>query len=106
MSEEDLASVDGALKQLETLEDLTRRLAERLRETESFAHHAGALGAETCWSCDGTGDDHEEGCAVPARTKVNVDLLAEYDQIYVDRQRAISAYIKTPEGASKLSGRG
>lgn len=106
LSEEDLASVDKALEQLENFEDLTRRLAERLRETEHDAHRAGARGSEACPRCEGTGKSHDNECPVLSRTKINEDLLAEYQQIFVDRQKVISAYIKTPEGISKLSGRG
>jgi hypothetical protein len=98
--------VDDALEQLETTENLLRRFAERLRETEHAAHRAGALGAEACFLCEGTGNSHDNECPVLSRTKANEDLLAEYEQMFVERQRTISAYIKTPEGLSKLSGRG
>jgi hypothetical protein len=81
LSSEDESSVAGALEKLTALESLTGRLADRLRDTESAAHHSGALGAEICWSCEGTGDSHQEGCAVPKRTKVNEELLAEYEAI-------------------------
>ena len=70
-------------KRVKELEETGALLAMRLEKTEDAAHYAGALGAEACFSCQGTGAEHSEGCPVLMRRTANKEALGAWEKVRI-----------------------
>jgi predicted nuclease with TOPRIM domain len=68
-------------ERVEELEGIATKLAERLDTTEQWASQLGARGAELCWSCEGTGEQHSPSCGVLKRQEANQEALATWEKL-------------------------
>jgi hypothetical protein len=72
-TDERLQRAKHILKRGENMDNLTKRLAEALRN----AIHTGLIGGEACLYCDNDDGPHQDWCPI----KKNQDVLAEYDTL-------------------------